>query len=161
MGIKRGKIKDIESIWELEKESRIYHKKIISGKYHELNKTGINNKSKKEWINELKKDLKKKKYFLLISEDNNKVIGYLLGQFSKWEWSDNHPKNGKIEDIAVLKKYRRKGIGDKLIKKFEGMAKKRGIKYLNLGLWIKNKPAYNLYKKNKFDEIYISMAKKI
>ena len=152
MEIKRGKIKDIESIWKLEKESRIYHKKIISGKYHELNKT---------WINELKKDLKKKKYFLLVAEKDNKVIGYLLGQFSRWEWSDNHPRNGKIEDIAVLKKYKRKGIGDKLIKKFEEVAKKRGVKYLNLGMWIKNKPAYRLYKKNKFDEIYLSMAKKI
>jgi ribosomal protein S18 acetylase RimI-like enzyme len=159
--IRKGKEEDLEKIWILEIESRIDHKKITDKKYLKLCKNNINKKAKLEFIKEFKKDLKKRNFLFLVTEINKEVIGYICAYISEWWWSDNPPKTIRINDLAVLKKYRRNGVATKLIKELERLAKSKKANFLSLNLWLKNKPAYNLYKKNKYEDFGIEMVKRL
>mgnify|MGYP006308935845 CR=1 FL=1 len=91
---------------------------------------------------------------------NNEIAGWIFSKLGTWGWSDNPPKTIWIDDIGVLKKYQRKGIAKKLLKETEKIAKKKGMEYGYLTVWLKNEPAYNLYKKNKYEDFAIEMVKK-
>lgn len=160
MKIRKATMKDIEEIWKIEVEDRRYHKKITSRKYSLLNKNKFGNKEKTEFINSFKKDLKNKKVILLVAEDE-KVVGHLMGSFSKWNWSDNPPKIIILNSIGVFSKYRKEGVATKLIKKLEEYSKEKNIKFIYLGHWIKNYIAHELYKKNKFEDFRLEMVKKL
>ena len=163
MKIRKGTIKDVEKIWDLEVESRKYHKKLTDKKYLLLTKNNIDKKARSEFIKEYRNDLKKKsrKIIFLVAEEKTQIIGYIVGIDGKWGWSDNPPKAIRIWDLEVLKKYRKKGIGTRLIKELEKISKKRGAKFLSLNIWKKNKPALKVYKNNKFDLFSYEMVKKI
>ena len=160
MKIRKATKKDFEEMWEIEVEDRKYHKKITDKKYSLLNKGNIDKKAKLEFIRWRKEDLKDKNKILLVAEDGE-VMGHLKGSFSKWDWSDNPPKIITLNSIGVLSKYRKKGIATKLIKKLEEYAKKKDVKFISLGHWIKNNIAHELYKKNKFEDFRLKMVKEL
>lgn len=159
--IRKGKKEDIEKLWPLEVESRIYHRKITNKKYSKLSRININKKAKLEFIKDLKKDLKKRKFLFLVVEINKEVIGYITAYISEWWWSDHPPKTIRINDLSVLKKYQKKGIATELVKELERLAKSKKVIFSSLNVWLKNKPAYNLYKKNKYEDFGIEMVKKL
>jgi len=163
MKIRKGTIKDVEKIWDLEVESRKYHKKLTDKKYSLLNKSNIDKKARTDFIKDYTKDLKKKarKIIFLVAEEKGKIIGYIIGIDGKWDWSDNPPRALRIWDLEVLQKYRKKGIGTKLIKELEKISKQKGIKFLSLNVWKKNKPALRIYTKNRFDLFSHEMIKKL
>ena len=160
MKIRKAKKEDIEKIWEIEKESREHHTKISQTKYKRLNKSKTDKKAKSEFEKNLEKDINGKKIVFLVAEINNEIAGWIFSKLGTWGWSDNPPKTIWIDDIGVLKKYQRKGIAKKLLKETEKIAKKKGMEYSYLTVWLKNEPAYNLYKKNKYEDFAIEMVKK-
>jgi len=159
--IRKARKEDAEKIWPLEVESRKWHKKITDKKYSLLNKSNIDTKSKKEFIRYTKEDVKDKKSLLLVAVVNNKIAGHIFVRFYKWKWSDKPPLIAKIGDLTVLKKFGRKGIASMLVKEAEKIAKKRGAKYFYVGVWTTNKPARELYDKNKFEDFHREMFKKL
>ena len=161
MKIRKAKKDDLNDLWEIEIESRRHHKKVNPKKYSLLNKTKIDNKNKKEFFKWIGKDLKSKKNLLLVAEDNEKIVGAILGFFGKWFWSDRSPKIAKINDLGVLKKYQKKGIATKLIKEFEKIALQKGVKFIHFSVWVKNNPAIKAYRKNKYEDFTIEMVKKL
>jgi len=90
-----AKVRDINDIIHLNK---IYHKEnnfwIVPSKYgqHKL--------------------IKKSKYLTLVARDNEKLVGYLQSGLR------NNKIHFWIEDIIVLKEFRRKGIAKLLVRKF-------------------------------------------
>jgi len=161
MKIRRARKGDIEKLWPIEVESRIYHKRITPKRYLRLNKSKINEKAKLEFIKDFNEYLKNKKTVTLVAEEGSEIIGYVSTIFGKWRWSDNPPKAVLIEDIGVLKIYRKKGVATKLLKEIEKIAKSKKVYYFRLTVWLKNKLAYNFYKKNKYEDYTIEMVKRI
>lgn len=159
--IRKATLKDLKSIWEIEKQSRQLHKKVTDKKYQILTKSDVKKKDEVNFIKDLKENLKDKKVIFLVAEFDKKVIGWTWSKFGIWRWSNKPLKMLWLEDIGVSIKYRNQGIGKKLLNATENMARGKGIKYSYLTVWLKNKPAYNFYKKNKFNDFAIEMVKEL
>lgn len=56
-------------------------------------------------------------------------------------------------NIVVKKKYRRQGIGEKLLENLINMSKEMNFDSLNLEVNSKNRPALEMYKKFGFEQI--------
>ncbi|MEM4311245.1 MAG: ribosomal protein S18-alanine N-acetyltransferase [Nitrososphaerales archaeon] len=82
----------------------------------------------------------------LVAELNGRVIGYVsLLKFRK---------KASIISMAVLKEFRRKGIGEKMLT--QAIEKVKGkVKEISLEVRVSNYPAINLYKKMGFKEIKV------
>ena len=161
MKIRRGKREDIKKLWSIEMQSRDYHAKIVGKKLSKLNKKKIDKKAKKEFIKNYAELFNNKKSILLVAEKNKKIIGYLAGEITKWWWSDNPPELALINDMGVIESHKKKGIAGKLFKAFERWAKSKKVYALSINVWAKNIPAYNFYKKYKFEDYNIYMVKKL
>ena len=112
--------------------------------------------SKNKIKNELFESVKNPKRLILFSE-GKEISGYIVGSFIKSDYSSM----GCIDDLFVLRKFRKKGIALKLIKEFMKLSKKDKIKIIRLGVKINNKPAIKLYKKLGFEIKHYEMDKKL
>lgn len=159
--IRKSKKEDLPKIWEVEKESREYHLKILPKKYGELIQSKVDAISKNEFIEGLTKSFECKSNIILVAEISGQIVGWIFSELGTW-WGlqDNSVKTLWIDDLEVLKKYQRKGIAKRLLNEIEKKARAKGVKYGNITLNVKNKPAYGLYKKNGYDDFAIEMVKK-
>ena len=145
--IRFGKTTDEKEFLDIFKSSLDYYA-LITGKSI--------NKSLKSMRNTFKSLFEKNRVFL-VYEEQNRLLGFLLGTIIK----NNLRHFGYIDDIFVEKNYRGKKIGSKLIKKYEEYLKKSKIKYIRLGVSIRNKKALDFYHKLGFDIYYYEMEKNL
>jgi hypothetical protein len=105
--------------------------------------------SKTKLLEELKEP-NSKFYF---AEINHKTIGYFKINFGDAQ-TDLHDHNAlELERIYVIKEFQGKQIGQKLLNKVLGIAKKNQMDYLWLGVWEKNERAIRFYERNGFSVI--------
>ncbi|MDE6182783.1 MAG: ribosomal protein S18-alanine N-acetyltransferase, partial [Eubacteriales bacterium] len=95
--------------------------------------------SKKAFEDELNKN---KMAIYIVALADEKVVGY----GGMWHVINE----GHITNVAVSPEYRRKGIGESLIKKLIEIAKEKEMIGLTLEVRISNEIAKNLYKKQGF-----------
>ena len=86
-------------------------------------------------------------HVLLIAEVDGEVAGYAFSWVIQYR---DHPTykdfdSFYIDDICVLEKFRRKGIGRALIARCVEKAKRLGCKNVDLGVWSFNKNAIAFY----------------
>ena len=101
--IRSASIKDLDSIVELAKVPEL---KAPHGSYPSL-----------KWLQAIIKE----KQIMLVAEDNNELIGFVMGEKIGSSFSILHL-------IAVKKEYRKKGIGNMLVNSFEEECKKRKLR---------------------------------
>ena len=80
-----------------------------------------------------------------VAEENNSIVGYVLGE----------PMKGSMANlglVAVDKKFRGKSIGKKLIKEFRAKCDKKGLKFILLYAPKFNKKTLEFYRNCKFLE---------
>lgn len=95
--------------------------------------------------------------FCLYIEDQGKVIGLIVCDTQTW----HDGVHIFIEDVIVDPNYRNKGIGSKLLKKLEEIAKKKNIVSIDLLSNTKSK-AIGFWKKNNYKPNgYIELMKRI
>ncbi len=112
----------------------------------------VNNKNKKIADkfkkNEWKKFNKEKNYswdhkeYSLIAIDNKKVVGFIKFNITGGV--------AYLEQLIVAKSDRQKGVGQKLLKKFEEIAKNKGCHAAYLDTSEKHNEALNFYMKNNY-----------
>ncbi|MFA7707585.1 MAG: GNAT family N-acetyltransferase [Candidatus Pacearchaeota archaeon] len=90
-------------------------------------------------------NIKKNYISYIVAENNKKIIGIVSLQKK-----DN--KTAKLRRLYINKKFRRKGLGQKLLKEIESIAKKLKFKYIVLNTKHKNEIALNLYQKNNYKD---------
>ena len=80
-----------------------------------------------------------KKGIILIAEDKNKIVGFIIGEFmlGNFIW---------IDGLTVRMDYRGKGIGKKLFNKFRDVLKAKGIEHIYLMAPKFNKNTIKFYK---------------
>lgn len=159
--IRKGKIKEISQLWEIEKESANYHKKIIPKKYHKFEEYAVKSPAKKSFIKNFEQSMKEEGSFFLVAEDNKRIVGYLSVDLFYAISSKRWIKCIHIEELGILNKYSRQGIATKLIKYLEEISKEKNYKFISLNVKSKNIPAINLYKKNKFGIYDVRLVKEI
>ena len=161
MRIRKARKEDIEKIWEIEKESRKQHTKITKIKYRRLNKSKIDEKSKSEFIKDLSGTIGNKSNIFLVAEIYCEIVGWIFSELGTW-WGckDKSLNTIWIEDIGVLEKHKGKRIAERLLKETEKKARENEMKYGCLTVRVKNRPAYDLHKKNGYEDFAIEMVKK-
>ena len=107
-------------------------------------KKKIAKKIKRNWV--LNFFRKKRGEYLIISECNKKVVGFLLILKNKNDYI--------IDLIAVKKKYQNLGIGTKMIRFLENIVLKRNKVKIYVSTQSNNKDSIKLYIKNKFKVKY-------
>lgn len=123
--------------------------------------SNITNQKLKSTDEQIKKEFKKiinnRKRYLLIITKSERILGYLTASF----FSNNYGKFVYIDDLFIIKECRKEGLATRLIENFFNIIRKRGIKSIRLGVNIKNKNAFKLYKKLGFKLTHYEMDKKL
>ncbi|MFI3307189.1 MAG: GNAT family N-acetyltransferase [Mycoplasmatota bacterium] len=112
------------------------------------------------------KDLYTKKYFqnfncLILAVDGENPIGFIFGymKFEAGEFCYN--STGFVDALFVEKEYRNNGIATSLTNLFVDWCKTKGIKEIEIGVFIDNKSAYKLYESLNFIPKTIYLKKEI
>jgi len=150
MIIREGNNRDIKNIVKLNVELNTMEKNWYPYPILNFKKTG----------KELRKNFSRKDSKIFVAIDHNKIVGYVIGWIKVRKLS-HIKKCGYCSDLFVLKEYRRRGLGTKLIRKFEEWCKKKGIRYLELDTHVNNRVGKVFYPSCGFKEYLISYTKKL
>ncbi|MBI2042895.1 GNAT family N-acetyltransferase [Candidatus Pacearchaeota archaeon] len=124
MKIRKATMKDASQILKLLNSDT---KMSVNGKKGDYNKYDV-----EDYI-------KEKNNQTFVYEEDNKILGVIICHFFTSYFY--------LGSIIVDKNFQRKGIGKKLVKYIETLAKKRGIRYVELITKIENIGMQNLLKK--------------
>jgi ribosomal-protein-alanine N-acetyltransferase len=87
----------------------------------------------------------------IVAEDGEKVVGYIMCRIESGFSGLGLIKRGHVVSIAVLPGYRRRGIGEKLLREaLHAMVAHYNVKECYLEVRVSNTPAINLYSKIGF-----------
>ena len=85
----------------------------------------------------------------------------ILAQYFKPLPISKYYKKGYISNLFVMKKYRQKGIGKKLVQKAEEWLRKNGAHHATLEIHVDNKSALNFYHGLGFKDYTMKLSKKV
>lgn len=121
---------------------------IDEGTYLSINKKPTMAEQKK-WVNERRDGTRNNTSVFLSVWDGKKHVANCEGKKGRWKESGN-----VLLGIAILKKYRGKGLGEKLLREIILLSKKKlKPKNIYLNVFAKNKIALSLYRKVGFREL--------
>ena len=132
----------------------------------EIDKSGytIYKEEFKEFYFEKKlEEVKKYNGKILLYEEENKIVGLVIGCINNEEEETTEfkvPKRGRITELVVSQNSRSKGIGTILLKEMEKYLKSVGCLDVLLGVLAYNEDAIEFYKKNGYHIHTIDMIKK-
>lgn len=147
MKIRQAKNSDFNEHLKLKREEENDYSKFIGKK--------IPRPASKVLKKEFKEALSSKNHLILVVEENKELIGYIHGMY----YTNPYSKWGYIEDVFVLREFRRKGIASRLIKEFIRILKKRRYNKIRLSVNIDNTRAIKVYKKLGFEMCHYDMKK--
>ena len=89
---------------------------------------------------------------IIIAEVEGAVAGFaaVFPKVASDEPDERDYDYAYVSDVAVLDRYRRRGLGRSLLQAAEGYARKRGAKWLRIGALAANRGARNLYESHGF-----------
>lgn len=146
MEIVEAEKKHINSIVKLSKKLLDFHWKI--DKYY---KRG-SKETQRQFKRYLSKIINKKKFKVLVILEKEKPIGYFIGEIEKPKPYVSPQKIGKIETAFLLKKYRRKRIGEKVFKKLLEWFRKNKVQHIEVSVDSRNEIGIKAWKKYGFFE---------
>lgn len=94
--------------------------------------------------------------YIFVATENNKIVGFITGEILKKKAWYN-VQLGEINNIFVLKEYRQKGIGKKLIETIINSFKEEGITNIQLYTFSNNTDAIKFYEKIGFKKYNVQM----
>lgn len=106
------------------------------------------------------KRLKSRKSFILLAQDGNNLVGYILITMEKLSWRAFNPI-ADVVNLSVAPEYRGKGIGTVLVQKAKKLALKRGAKRMGVSTLAGNAPAIRFYQRLGFRDFYMQMVMKL
>ena len=130
--IREMKPKDVTAVYSLGIKTREFYSSDDYGSWYPK-------EALREWLKHKNDDV------LLVAESKGKVVGFSLSyvHFRKWALMDS---------IAVVPKYRKKGVGRELVDQTLKLLKKKGVVYAQAFLRNNNKPIFRLVKKFGFQK---------
>jgi|SRR3989338_2832344 len=135
MIIRKAKKEDIESIHKLDIES-VKHHKTFDKDFYSISERWWKIKKASQL-----KAIKSPTDLVLVAESGGKIVGYIWGYIEimmKY-------KIGKIQELIVTSKQRGKGIGTRLIKQMLDFFRNRNCVISEIGVFVKNLPAIQVY----------------
>ncbi|MEM3565729.1 MAG: GNAT family N-acetyltransferase [Candidatus Bathyarchaeia archaeon] len=110
-----------------------------------------------ERLSILKGSLKDSDYELWVAEMNGDIVGFI----DLWIIHDfcHGGKLSYIQNLYVVPKYRRLGVGSKLLQKIIERAEKKGVLEIHVVTEFDNEAAIRLYKKHGFEKGSLQLEK--
>ena len=98
-----------------------------------------------------------------ILELNEEVAGFaaVFTKVKSDDIEDGDTEYGLVSDLVVASKFRRQGIGRKLLEAAESYAKSNEVSWLRIGVLAENHSAEGLYDSMGFKRLYIEREKKL
>lgn len=140
--LKIKRLKNPEKYKEILKKIYLDSYKEISEEYYEK---GEDLENYFNWL------IKKAEDGFILAIKDNKILGFLVLDL---DWYDKNLKEkvAEIHEICIKRKYQRKGIGEKLVKYAEKIAKKYKLNYICGWVGVENLASLNFFKKLNFTE---------
>lgn len=101
-----------------------------------------------------------KNKIVYVALDKNRVVGYLAGNINM-QINQQANSIAKIDNIFVLEKYRKYGIGSKLIIQFKEFCLQNKVEEIKVTTYAQNQIAIQFYRKNGFQESEITLKQKV
>lgn len=111
-----------------------------------------------KWLGELK-DLPDDKLLVLEDKDKDLVVGFIVGFIRDRDKS--WKVNGHLDDLYIIKEYRRKGYGKELMNHLLDWFKDKGCKYSSLEVDLINKKGIKFYEGFGYEPTMYKMMKKL
>lgn len=147
MKIRKATKKDFKELSELVMQNMEYHIKLNK----KLSWKPLS-KIKKLVSKETEDDLNNPKTTIFLAELDSEVVGYIsINLLDKSEYTHGGNR-AVIDDLFVLRKYRKKGIGRALFKKARGHLKDKKVENISISVSSNNIPAIKAYEKFGFKE---------
>ena len=115
---------------------------------------------RKLYFEKVLNDVKNYKGKIFLYEDDNKIVGLVVGIVNNDEietYDFKAPKRGRITELVISKNVRSKGIGTVLLKYMEDYLKSIGCKDILIGVFAYNDNAVKFYRKNGYHVRMIDM----
>jgi len=94
---------------------------------------------------------------VLVAVEDDRVVGYCLAYVSENPPVVKTRQSGFISDLAVTSGYRRKGIGERLLRQSLAWFKLRGLKSVYLRVLAKNEVARAFWEAEGFETVSLTM----
>lgn len=150
--IRRATIDDLFSICDLSQSLFEYERQFTD----EYNMSWSHAKEGQKFFT---KCLKGRKSFILLAQDGNVLVGYILVTVKKLAWRAFNPI-AEIDNLTILSTYRGKGIGTKLMQQAKKIAVKRGAKRISVSALSDNIRALKFYRQQGFKDLITSLVMK-
>ncbi|MFA6493371.1 MAG: GNAT family N-acetyltransferase [Patescibacteria group bacterium] len=156
MRIRKATIKELETIQQLNLDHFNYE--------IELFDETLNNKwtFSKKGANYFIKKINNEKSVVLIAEEDNKIIGILVGEIPPKDFS-RKPRIilAEMKQLFLDKNYRSKGIGSALVDEFFKWAKKQKATRAQVCASVTNIDGVRFYKKHGFEDFNLFLEKEL
>ena len=98
---------------------------------------------------------------VLVAEVDGEVVGYvtILTKVRSEGLEDGDIEYGLVVDLVVREKFRRMGLGQKLLEAAETHAKASEVRWLRVGVLAGNQAAKNIYSSMGFSDLYVEFEK--
>ncbi len=153
MIIRQATLKDFNALQEL--EHQLFLKEF---KDYDLT-LNCNWLFSEEGIKDLKTYITKKSQCAFIAEENNKLLGYLMGSIQKAQSWRKTMKKAKLESFFVLKEFRNQSIGSKLNKAFNNWCTENKVNLVEVVVSAQNEAATRFYRKDGFKDYELTLEK--
>lgn len=100
---------------------------------------------------------------VLVAEVDGEVAGFvtILTRVSSGEIEDGDIEYGLIADLVVAPKFRRQGLGQRLLLAGEDFARTKNVRWLRISALNRNQAAMDLYTAQGFSVLFSEMEKKL
>ena len=116
------------------------------------------------YIGRLKQETADGRGHILVAEGEAGILGYasLITRVSAEDEKDEVPYTySHVDDLGVLASSRSKGVGAALLAACEALARQSGQRWLRLGVLAANERARAFYARQGYDEIRLTLEKKL
>lgn len=104
------------------------------------------------------KYLKKEKYITFVAEENNKLLGYIVGEI-KEKPHKIHDKEGYVQDWFVQTEYREQKVGKLLFEELLEELKKQHCTHVTLDSFVENQKTIDIYHQMGFEDKLLVLRK--
>ena len=100
---------------------------------------------------------------VLVAEVDSEVAGFttILTKVKSEEIEDGEIEYGLVSDLIVASKFRRQGLGRKLLEAAESYARANEVRWLRIGVLAENHSANALYESLDFKKLYVECEKQL
>ncbi len=102
--------------------------------------------------NEVRRLIRSENGLVLVALDEGRVVGYALSEVRGPKEGYKLEKHGAIDNVAVMASYRRRGVGDKLVREILTWFQSRDVDRVELEVLAQNQVGYSFWRRHGFTD---------